>query len=376
MERRIQAFASTTHYGAELSFESLDNITDGWKALWLVKDWLPDGAEYLTDKALAEKAASLRSLEVLDSKEEESRSVPPAPFTTSSLQQTASTALKFTAKRTMELAQALYEAGAITYHRTDSPNLSDEAITALRAYASEKGLPLPDKPRTWKAKGNAQEAHEAIRPTHVEVEEAGETEEHRTLYRLIRLRALASQLADAVHAVAALRLGADMNGKRAVFEAKGRRLTVPGWKALGIPEDEDNETGEMNNPVPVMKTGSKATALSGRVLLKTTTPPARYTEASLVRESLRAKAKAAIRARNSEVVVRCPEHGECTSGDLLKHDMRDHACPECRRAKAEAFQREQRLKTAAHYFRTASGVPPRFEDHSLSGGAFLWVLPG
>jgi DNA topoisomerase-1 len=143
-ERAIQDFVSTTHYGAELSFSGLDNICavtpedahggcdsirphaerasvgpfsaqngltqsekDGWKALWLVKEWLPDGVEYMTDKALAEKAASLRSLDVLDCKEEESRSAPPAPFTTSSLQQTANTALKSTAKRTMELAQAL-----------------------------------------------------------------------------------------------------------------------------------------------------------------------------------------------------------------------------------------------------------------------------
>jgi DNA topoisomerase-1 len=321
-ERVIQGFVSTTHYGAELSFESLDDIyadtkgaahggcgsmrphaerasagafsaqnapaqSDkvGWKANWLVKEWLADSAEYLTDKTLAEKAAALRSLEVLDCKEEENRSAPPAPFTTSALQQTANTALKFTAKKTMELAQALYEAGAITYHRTDSPNLSDEAIAAIRAYASEKALPLPDRPRVWKAKGNAQEAHEAIRPTHIEIEDAGETEEHRALYRLIRLRALASQLADAVYAVVALRLGANMEDKQAVFEAKGRKLIVTGWKSLNAaPDEEEGEAAEMSNPVPVMKTGSRATALSGKVLTKSTSPPSRYTEASLVRE--------------------------------------------------------------------------------------------
>jgi DNA topoisomerase-1 len=109
---------------------------------------------------------------------------------------------------------------------------------------------LPDKPRTWKAKGNAQEAHEAIRATHVEVEEAGETEEHRALYRLIRLRALASQLADAVHAVVALRLGANIEDKQAVFEAKGRRLIDSGWKSLNaVAEDEGDEAAQMNNPV-------------------------------------------------------------------------------------------------------------------------------
>ena len=77
-EREIQNFRSTTHYGAELTFENVDNITDGWKAVWQVKPWLEDGQEYLLDKALAEKAAALRSLEVTDCKESESRSAPPA----------------------------------------------------------------------------------------------------------------------------------------------------------------------------------------------------------------------------------------------------------------------------------------------------------
>ena len=164
-EREIKAFASTTHYSAELSFEQVDNITDGWKAAWTTKDFLLEGQEYLLDKALAEKAAAIRSLEILDCQESESRAAPPAPFTTSSLQQAASNTLKFTPKKTMELAQRLYEAGALTYHRTDSQNLSQEAIEAIRSLAENAGWPLPDTPRTWKAKDGSQEAHEAVRPT-------------------------------------------------------------------------------------------------------------------------------------------------------------------------------------------------------------------
>ena len=148
-EREIKGFHSVTHYGAELAFAQVDNITDGWKAAWNLKTFLPEGQEYLLDKALAEKAAAIRSLTVLDCVEKESKSAPPAPFTTSSLQQAASNALKFPPKRTMELAQKLYEAGAITYMRTDSPNLSQEAIEAIRALAEEKGWPLPDAPRAW-----------------------------------------------------------------------------------------------------------------------------------------------------------------------------------------------------------------------------------
>lgn len=283
-ERAIRSFVSVTHYGAELAFAG-----DGgeWKAAWVVKPWLEEGQEYFLDQALAAKVAALRPLAVVDCEESESHAAPPPPFTTSSLQQAASNALKFNPKQTMSLAQALYEQGHITYMRTDSPNLSQEAVEAIRAYAEEHGWPLPDKPRTWKAKSGAQEAHEAIRPTHVEVEEAGETADEKALYRLIRVRALASQLTDAVYAVRVLRLSADVDGKQAMFEAKGRTLQEQGWKVLLVADDatkDDTEDDAPDNPVPALQTGVEVTALSGRVLTKKTKPPVRYTLASLVRE--------------------------------------------------------------------------------------------
>ena len=151
-EKEIKSFSSTTHYGAELTFENVDNITDGWKATLLVKPWLQEGQEYLLEKPLAEKAAALPTLDVLDCKESESRTAPPAPFTTSTLQQVASSSLKFGPKQTMQLAQRLYEQGSITYMRTDSPNLSQEAIQAIRAYCETQGWPLVETPRKWKSK--------------------------------------------------------------------------------------------------------------------------------------------------------------------------------------------------------------------------------
>jgi len=284
-EKEIRAFSSTTHYGAELTFENVDNITDGWKAALLVKPWLEEGQEYLLEKSLAEKAAALRTLDVLDCKESESRTAPPAPFTTSTMQQTASSSLKFGPKQTMQLAQRLYEQGAITYMRTNSPNLSQEAIQAIRAYCEAKGWPLVETPRKWKSKEGAQEAHEAIRCTHIEVEEAGETADEKALYRLIRLRSLACQLEDAVYAVRTLQLGADVDGKQALFEAKGRTLLSQGWKILAASEDDADEgEKEPENPVPAMKPGTKATALTGTVTTKKTKPAARFTEASLIRE--------------------------------------------------------------------------------------------
>lgn len=287
-EKEIKAFSSTTHYGAELTFENVDNITDGWKAALLVKPWLEDGQEYLLDKSIAEKAAALRTLDVLDCKESESHAAPPAPFTTSTLQQAASSSLKFTPKQTMQLAQRLYEQGSITYMRTDSPNLSQEAVHAIRAYCEAKGWPLVETPRKWKSKEGAQEAHEAIRPTHIEIEDTGETPDEKALYRLIRLRSLACQLEDAVYAVRTLQLGADMEGKQALFEAKGRTLVSQGWKVLADQDDgpEEGEEGEKGplNPVPSMKPGTKVTALAGTVATKKTKPAARFTEASLIRE--------------------------------------------------------------------------------------------
>ncbi len=284
-EREIRAFVSTTHYGVELLFERVENISDGWKAVWLPKEgWLADDQDYVLDKALAEKVAAVRALDVLTFEEKESRAAPPAPFTTSSLQQAASNALKFKPKKTMELAQALYEAGHITYMRTDSPNLSESAIAEIRAYADAQGLPLPEKNRTWKSKDGAQEAHEAIRPTHIEIEEAGNTADEKALYALIRLRALASQLADAVFAVRVARLGADVEGRRAVFEARGRTLLEKGWKAVMASDDSEEKEEEPGNAVPELKPSAQVVALQGMVSTKKTKPKPRFKEATLIRE--------------------------------------------------------------------------------------------
>ncbi|ATD82356.1 MULTISPECIES: type I DNA topoisomerase [Desulfovibrio] len=286
-ERGIRSFVSTTHYGVELLFEAVENISNGWKAAWLPKEgWLEEGQEYFLDQTAAGKIATLRTLDILSCEEKESRTPPPAPFTTSSLQQASSNALKFKPKKTMELAQKLYEAGHITYMRTDSPNLSESAITEIRAYCDAQGWPLSAMPRTWKSKSGAQEAHEAIRPTHVDVEEAGETDDEKALYRLIRIRTLASQLADAVFDVRVARLAGDVDGRKAVFEAKGRTLREQGWKVAMAADASlaDAEEVEPDNAVPDLKAGCQATAIQGEVKTKKTKPASRFSEASLIRE--------------------------------------------------------------------------------------------
>lgn len=286
-ERAIRSFVSTTHYGVELTFQAVANISDGWKATWLPKEgWLKEDEEYVLDLALAEKIAALRVLEIISCEEKEARKAPPAPFTTSSLQQAASNALKLKPKDTMALAQKLYEAGHITYMRTDSPNLSESALAEIRAFCDARGWPLPDKPRTWKSKAGAQEAHEAIRPTHIEVESAGDSAQEKALYSLIRVRALASQVADAVYDVRVARLSGDVDGKPAVFEAKGRTLREPGWKVVMDADASlaDAEEAEPDNPVPELKAGCQANVASGEVKTKKTKPAPRFSEASLIRE--------------------------------------------------------------------------------------------
>ncbi len=287
-EAAIRNFRFVTHFGVELTFESPGNIMPGWRAQWNTKNWLEEGQDNFLDKPTAERIAALKSFSVTGYEVAEARQAPPAPFITSSLQKVASIALKFNPKKTMELAQELYQAGHITYMRTDSPNLSEEAIAEIRSLASQNDWPVPAKPRTWKSKAGAQMAHEAIRPTHFEVDEAGANEDEKALYRLIRLRALASQLEDALYATTKAGLEAELDGKKVLFEARNRRLRSSGWRALlaggQVEVQEEEEAEEPDNPIPALQEGNQVTACSGQVLTKKTSPPARYTEAGLVQE--------------------------------------------------------------------------------------------
>ncbi len=283
-ERAIQAFKPTNHFGVQLGFGD-------WTADWETAPFLPEGQKYLLDKGLADRVAGVRQLHVLDCEEKEENKAPPAPFITSTLQQAASNKLRMKPKATMEAAQKLYEQGHITYMRTDNPNLSDDALVEIYQVCQAKGLPMVDQPRTWKAKGDAQEAHEAIRPTHFDVEEAGETPEQRALYRLIWQRALGCQLASARYAVRIVRLRAidSIDGKPVEVTGKGRTLVYEGWRALYDDDtesdaDKQKDSEGANNPVPHLEAGQGLVAETGRVLAKKTRAPSRFTEAELIKE--------------------------------------------------------------------------------------------
>lgn len=290
-ERAIQAFVSRTHFSAVLQFAG---DAGQWSATWQFTGLQEEeGAEKLWfDRAVAAKAAATRAVRVLSCSERTESEAPPAPFITSTLQQAASVALGYDPETTMTHAQALFDHGHITYHRTDDPNLSDEAIADINNYVQAHGLTLAPAPRRWKAKASAQEGHEATRPTHVEVEEAGDTPEQQALYRLIRIRAIACQLADAEYAVREVELAStDHEGDTPLaFVAVGRTLAFTGWRALqaGVAELDDDEEragegGRAANPVPALPVDLPLRVIDGTVRTHQTQPPNRYSKASLVR---------------------------------------------------------------------------------------------
>ncbi|NUP73586.1 MAG: type I DNA topoisomerase [Sinomonas sp.] len=230
---------------------------------------------------------------------------PAAPFTTSTLQQEAARKLRFSARVTMQVAQRLYENGYITYMRTDSTALSDQAVSAARRQASELygANFVPSRPRVYASKAkNAQEAHEAIRPagdsfrTPAQVAKELRGDEFR-LYELIWKRTVASQMEDAKGSTATVRLGAtatagEAAGRDAEFSASGTVITFRGFLAAyeeGRDEvREDTENGaaqktEDGGRLPVLTKGQPLDAHELAPNGHQTSPPPRYTEASLVK---------------------------------------------------------------------------------------------
>jgi len=222
------------------------------------------------------------------------RRSPYPPFRTSTLQQEAGRKLRFAAARTMSVAQRLYEAGYITYMRTDSTALSEAALAAARRQITELyGDPyLPKQPRTYANKvKNAQEAHEAIRPagdrfrTPEQVVREVAHDEAR-LYELIWKRTLASQMTDAVGESMAVRLGATTaTATDAEFSASGRTITFPGFLRVYVEGSDDPEAAldDQETRLPVLKIGDALQAESLEATGHMTKPPPRFTEASLVR---------------------------------------------------------------------------------------------
>ncbi|MGH8036530.1 MAG: DNA topoisomerase I [Stenotrophomonas sp.] len=259
----------------------------------------------VTDGDTAEAArlriqqAAQGNLHVTDVASKERKRRPAAPFTTSTLQQEASRKLGFTTRKTMQVAQKLYEGvaigdeegtvGLISYMRTDSVNLSQDALAEIRdVIARDYGIAaLPDKPNTYQTKSkNAQEAHEAVRPTSALRTPAQVsrflTDDERKLYELIWKRAVASQMIPATLNTVSVDLSA---GSEHVFRASGTTVVVPGFLAV-YEEGKDNKSAEDDDEgrkLPAMKPGDRVPL--DRIIADQhfTQPPPRFTEAALVK---------------------------------------------------------------------------------------------
>ncbi|MER7413014.1 type I DNA topoisomerase [Streptomyces cacaoi] len=255
----------------------------------------PAGVLHLDEEAARTLAAALENTDfaVRSVESKPYRRSPYAPFRTTTLQQEASRKLGFGAKATMQVAQKLYENGYITYMRTDSTTLSDTAVAAARSqvtqlYGSDY---LPDKPRTYAGKvKNAQEAHEAIRPSGDRFRtpaETGLTGDQFKLYELIWKRTVASQMKDAVGQSVTVKVGGrSADGRDAEFSASGKVITFHGFlKAYVEGADDPNaELDDRERRLPQVAEGDPLRAEDMSVDGHATKPPARYTEATLVKE--------------------------------------------------------------------------------------------
>jgi len=282
-EREIELFKAQEYWQVSATFESdgqsftarLVNL-DGRKI-----DRLTIGSRNEADAAKAAVEAGRFSVSSVETKPF-SRN-PPPPFTTSTLQQEAARKLGFAASHTMRVAQALYEQGLITYMRTDGVDMAPEAVSAARkAIASryDAGY-VPDRPRQYQSKiKNAQEAHEAIRPTDFSLSRAA-SGDHARLYELVYNRALASQMASARLERTTVEL-TDGAG-RVVLRATGQVVLFPGYLALYEEGRDEKAEDEEGARMPALREGDAPAKTGVDATQHSTQPPPRYSEASLVK---------------------------------------------------------------------------------------------
>jgi DNA topoisomerase-1 len=278
-EREIHAFIPEEYWEVHADLRSTGNEQVRFQVRKHRGETFRPGDEATTMAATAE----LEKLPYVVSKRQDkpTRSKPPAPFITSTLQQAASTRLGFSVKKTMTLAQRLYEAGYITYMRTDSTNLSSEAVTACRAYIADNFPPayLPEKPRLYSSKEGAQEAHEAIRPSDVNVAQTslkGMERDAERLYELIWRQFVACQMPPAEYTATVVTASAGDYD----LEARGRVIRFDGYTRVQPPAGRKTEDAVL----PDLKESDALTLEKLEPAQHFTKPAPRYGEASLVRE--------------------------------------------------------------------------------------------
>ena len=273
-EREIQAFNPEASYRIDAEFSNEEGQT--FKAK-LPKNFSTkaEAQKFLKDNANA-------NFKVADLEKKPAKKSPAAPFTTSTLQQEASRKLGFSVNRTMSNAQRLYEAGLITYMRTDSVNLSDEAKKGAQAEIEKAFGNKYSKPRNYKGKAKgAQEAHEAIRPTNFSQQTANVERDQARLYDLIWKRTIASQMSEAQLERTNVKISASTHSS--LFSANGEMIKFDGFLKVYL-EGTDDEDTEQEGMLPTLKVNENLLCKYISATERYTRAPARFTEASLVKK--------------------------------------------------------------------------------------------
>ena len=285
-EREIRAFIPQKYFSIMIEIETIGKLKESKKYKLVLDCEIEPGinpemdflsAKEKTDEIISKGKKGIWYIK--DIKESIAKSSPKAPFTTSTLQQTASSRLGFPPKKTMLVAQKLYEKGFITYMRTDSTNLSNLAISEIeKEILTNFGKEYLEK-RIYKAKSkNAQEAHEAIRPTHIYTKKAGSNLDEERLYRLIWLRTMSSQMADAK--LSRTKIIANLKNEKDYpdFSINGSVIVFDGWLKI----DPDGKGEDIT--LPKLNINEEVLLLNINSNQKETLPPSRYSEASLIKE--------------------------------------------------------------------------------------------
>ena len=281
-EKEIEAFKSEEYWDIQVELKKLS--VDNDQLIVKLVEFKDEKVRIDNENRAIEVEKDLRGSEYAVEKvdKKDFRRTPPAPFTTSVLQQTAANRFGWSPKRTMQVAQSLYELGYISYHRTDSTNIAAEALEAARSlivslYGEKYAL---NQPRLFKTKSKvAQEAHEAIRPTDVNNQTSTISlqlnKDQEKLYELIWKRFVACQTAD----VTGVSINVSVKAGEYKLVAKGETISFEGWYKVGQKSDEEEQV-----KLPELEMGNKLEFVDLTKEQKFTQPPARYNEASLIKK--------------------------------------------------------------------------------------------
>lgn len=324
-EREIRNFKPTPFYTLTISLEK-----------GIEKFTASHAAGNFTDKVLADAALAAvvhqKTATIMKVETKEARQNPKAPFTTVEMQATASSQLGISPENSMKFAQALFEAGLISYHRTDSVRIADEFIVEIRDHVTKTLGPayLPPSPVAHKSKNSQADAHEAIRPTHLHAATEFSSliaannlkADHERLYRLIYYRTVASQMAAAIYDATTVEL--ECGGEP--FKATGRVQKFEGFLAVYKEKEEGSKDDQEElQKLPALVTGETVAKTGEELATKQTKAPGRYTEASLVktlekhgigRPSTYASIMGTIKSRNYIQIMKGKIHASAT-GELL-----------------------------------------------------------